>query len=402
MMKTSSLVRLVLVGLSVGIAACGSAKADAAKTTGILTGNLAEGTPREKLWSVPLLYRNPANPYLQELTFQGQLQLQYAYGSDDAGQYGSGEIPDDYTWGNIDVRRFRLGMKALMFNSVKFHSLLDLYPDFSPEVYKGIAEAYLAYSVNEAFTLGLGKTEVKFTREMEISSREILPFERSQLVNLFYSGELSGAWISGKGIAGGWLYELGAYSNDITREFTDFGGGTVVLTKVGYNYTHSSGLDFAQAEFHYQHNSEPGYAGPKGASPAYSDGIAISNEVTEGRFNLTTEAFWGDGSPEAANTGGFTAMPTWFLSEKLQLVTTFQLAGSSGDQGIPLPKRYEQLVPDGKTMNGDTYFAGYAGLNYYFYGHKLKVMSGVKYSSMTGGDEDFSGWTWLAGFRTCF
>ncbi|MEY3896758.1 MAG: hypothetical protein RLZZ214_2278, partial [Verrucomicrobiota bacterium] len=243
----------MLVGLSVGIPACSSAKADAAKTTGVLTGQLAEGTPREKLWSVPLLYRNPANPYLQELTFQGQLQLQYAYGSDDAGQYGSGEMPDENTWGNIDVRRFRLGMKALMFNSLKFHSLLDLYPDFSTEVYKGIAEAYLAYSVREAFTLGVGKTEVKFTREMEISSREILPFERSQLVNLFYSGELSGAWISGKGIAGGWLYELGSYSNDITREFTVFGGGTVVLSKVVYNYTHSSGFDFAQAELHYQH-----------------------------------------------------------------------------------------------------------------------------------------------------
>ncbi|MEY3897754.1 MAG: hypothetical protein RLZZ214_3275, partial [Verrucomicrobiota bacterium] len=119
-------------------------------------------------------------------------------------------------------------------------------------------------------------------------------------------------------------------------------------------------------------------------------------------FGLTTEAFWGDGSPEAANTGGFTAMPTWFLSDKLQLVTTFQFAGSSGDQGIPLPKRYELLVPDGKNRNGDTYLAGYAGLNYYFYGDKLKVMSGVKYSSMTGGDEDFSGWTWLAGFRTYF
>ncbi len=392
----------MLFGLGVGIPACCSGAADGARTTGILTGKLAEGGPPEKLWSVPLLYRNQANPYLQELTFQGQLQLQYAYGSDDAGQYGSGEIPDDYTWGNIDVRRFRLGMKALMFNSLKFHSLVDLYPDFSPELYKGIAEAYLAYSVSEAFTLGIGKAEVKFTREMEISSREILPFERSQLVNLFYCGELSGAWISGKGIAGGWIYELGAYSNDITREFSDFGGGTVVLAKIGYNYTKYSGFDFAQAELHYQHNSEPGYAGPKGASPAYSDGIAISNELTEGRFSLTTEAFWGDGSPAAANTGGFTAMPTWLLSEKLQLVTTFQLAGSSGDQGIPLPKRYEQLVPDGKTMNGDTYFAGYAGLNYYFHGHKLKVMSGVKYSSMTGGDEDFSGWTWLAGFRTCF
>ncbi len=44
---------------------------------------------------------------------------------------------------------------------------------------------------------------------------------------------------------------------------------------------------------------------------------------------------------------------------------------------------------------GDAYFAGYAGLNYYFYGQKLKVMSGVKYAKMAGGPGggDFDGWT---------
>ncbi|MBC8127142.1 MAG: hypothetical protein H8M99_08380 [Gloeobacteraceae cyanobacterium ES-bin-144] len=390
-------------GFGLGMCFLGMCSAETvSKATGILPGNLAEGSMVDRIWSVPVLYKNPENPYLQELSFQGQLQVQYAYGSDAAGQYGTAEVADDYTWGNAEVRRFRVGMKALMFHSLKFQSLLDLYPDFSPQVYRGIAECYLAYSPCDAFTLGLGKTEVKFTREMEISSREILPFERSQLVNMFYCGELTGAWVSGKGIAGGWLYELGIYQNNITSEFSDFEGGVVTLAKVGYNYSKRSGLDFAQVELHYQHNSDPGYVGDKGTSPCYANGFSLSNDLTKGRFSLATECFWGDGVNGRENVGGFTAMPCFFLMEKLQLVTTFQFATSSGDDGIPLPKRYELLVPGGKNMSGDAYFAGYAGLNYYIHGHKLKLMSGAKYSRMSGGEEDFSGWTWLAGVRMAF
>ena len=50
-----------------------------------------------------------------------------------------------------------------------------------------------------------------------------------------------------------------------------------------------------------------------------------------------------------------------------------------------LPTRYEALSPGVGDKSGDAYFAGYAGLNYYFHGHKLKLMSGVKYSYLDGG-----------------
>ena len=53
---------------------------------------------------------------------------------------------------------------------------------------------------------------------------------------------------------------------------------------------------------------------------------------------------------------------------------------------------------------GDAWFAAYTGLNYYIDGHRLKLMSGVKYSHMDGGPGggDFNGWTWLAGLRMAF
>ena len=229
---------------------------------------------------------------------------------------------------------------------------------------------------------------------------------RSQLVNQFYGGELTGAWIAGKGIAGGWLYGLGVFSNQRDDEWTHFHGGAITLAKVGYNYTRGSGFDLAQAEFHYLHNSAPGYRVNSGdlASPMFSNCLALSNDLTKGRFSLATELFWGDGANGQADVCGFTAMPSYFLLKKLQLVTTFQLAGSPQPNGICLPVRYEALAPDTGDKRGDAYFAGYAGLIYYFYGAKLKVMSGAKFTHMAGGTGggDYDGWTWLAGARTAF
>ncbi|WP_265592750.1 hypothetical protein [Verrucomicrobium sp. BvORR034] len=57
---------------------------------------------------------------------------------------------------------------------------------------------------------------------------------------------------------------------------------------------------------------------------------------------------------------------------------------------------WEVRTGSGQDING--------GLSYRFYGDKLKVMSGVEYSDMNGGDEggSFSGWTWISAVRLSF
>ena len=389
-----------------GGAPTSTAAKPATGASGVLVGKLAEGSLYDQLWSVPMLYKNESDPLLQELALQGHLQTQYASGSNATGHFSTGDFSNSCTWDDVEVRRFRLGLRARVLRDWKFHTLFDIYADLEPRIYKGIAEAYISYAPNDAFNVSLGKAELKFTREQEYSSRDHLTFERSQMVNQFYGGELTGAWVSGKGIGGGWLYELGAYGNDRRDEFSDLNGGTIVLTKLGYNYTKASGCDFAQAAIHYLHNTDPSYveSGCSLASPSYSDCIAISNDLTAGRFSLVTEAFWGDGAMNRPDVYGITAMPAYMLAEKLQLITTFQLAGSHDANGVYLPARYEALAPGSGDKKGDAYFAGYAGLNYYFYGHKLKVMSGVKYTCLDGGSGggDYHGWTWLAGARTAF
>lgn len=402
-----------LLWLGAGIIGCGSFGAALSATeehssgaTGLVVGSLAGGSAWDHALSVPVLYKNPANPLLQELSLVGQLQTQYAIGSDDGGNFGTRDMPDTQTWGNIEVRRMRLGMKGTLFGKLSFLYLADLYPDLTPEIYKRAPEMYVTWAGSDLLNISAGKTELKFNREQEYSSKEFLPFERTALGNMFYGGELTGAWICGKGVAGGGLYYLGAFSNDRMDEFSHFEGGAVILGKIGWNYTASTSWDLAEVKLQYLHNTDPGYAESAAClvSPLYANCISISNQIAEGPFGLTTEFLWGDGVKGRPDVCGIMAMPTYSFSSKLQLVSTIELAGSRDANGVILPTRYEALAPGVGDKAGDLYFSGFAGLNYYIHSHNLKLMSGVKYSYLDGGSGggDFNGWTWLSGVRMAF
>ena len=106
---------------------------------------------------------------------------------------------------------------------------------------------------------------------------------------------------------------------------------------------------------------------------------------------------------------GLTLEPGWRLldqvfgkNDPLQLTMRYQYVNSSEDNGLHLQRRYEEKVTVGE---GDNYHALYAGLNYYIYGQKLKLMLGGEFASMDdhandGGD--YRGWTWFGAIRTYF
>jgi hypothetical protein len=53
---------------------------------------------------------------------------------------------------------------------------------------------------------------------------------------------------------------------------------------------------------------------------------------------------------------------------------------------------------------GETYHAGYLGLQFFIHGDNLKLMSGVEYARLDGGGNggDFDGWTVFSGVRVSF
>ena len=98
-------------------------------------------------------------------------------------------------------------------------------------------------------------------------------------------------------------------------------------------------------------------------------------------------------------------LQTEHFTKKLQLVARYTFLDSSGPDGIKLPRRYENEVPDLNGTRGDRYNAIYAGLNYYLYGHKLKFQTGIEYSHMSdsaGNGGSYNAWTYSSGIRFSF
>ena len=404
------------------------AASSSSSATGLLLGKFPGETAYDKMWSAFTLYKDDSNPILQEFSLQGRMQVQYADGHSDNGHFdiedykNSGK--DEAVWGDhIEARRTRLGFKSKWFQNWKFEGQIDVDtdgrdgPGGDHTLYKDIYDLYVTYAPSDALNVSVGKTKVKFSREQEISSKEILTFERSLVSNLLFPGELTGAWVSGKGIQQHWLYELGVFGSDRVREFSEFDGGTIILGKVGYDYSSQAGLDSAVVSFQYMHNTDPGYKSADidpnysfSGSPKFTDSVALTNDIVHGRFGLTTDILYGFGDDDLgqSNVFGISLIPSYFIADGLQLVGRVQLASSADPDGLSLPGRYEGSSPDTNPLTGlrtsdaagNTYASAYLGLNYYLYGHKLKLMNGVEYSHLGGGDYD--GCTFLSGLRFSF
>jgi phosphate-selective porin OprO/OprP len=434
MHSTNSIPRLVLAISTLGCISTqarnessGAELPPASTTTGLLLGKFPGETAYDKLWSGFTLYKDETNPILQEFSLQGRLQLQYADGHSSRGHFdiedykNSGK--DEAVWGDhFEARRAYFGFKSKWFQKWKLEGQIDVDTDGldgtgGHTLYKDIYDLYLIYAHSDALNIGLGKQEIKFSREQEISSKEIVTIERSVVTNLLHPGNLTGLWVNGKGISQHWLYEAGVYGNDPMPEFSDFNGGALFIGKIGYDYSTQSGIDSAIASFRYLHNTDPGYKTTRedpnfsfSASPGYSHAFALSNDIVHGRFGLTTDLLYGVGDDQLgqSDVAALNIIPSYFIATGLQAVGRLQLASSSDPDGMKLQSRYESVSPNTNPLNGkrtsdssgNTYFSTYLGLNYYLHGHKAKLMTGVEYSHLGGGD--YNGTTFYSGLRIAF
>jgi phosphate-selective porin OprO/OprP len=79
-------------------------------------------------------------------------------------------------------------------------------------------------------------------------------------------------------------------------------------------------------------------------------------------------------------------------------VGRYTFLDSNGTNGVALPT-YESRVVRGA---GDRYNEGYVGANYFFYGHRLKLQTGVEFAEMRDRANDggaYSGISWVTGLR---
>lgn len=364
----------------------------------------------DKIWGLATLYKDDNNPVLQEFSLQGRIQLQYAAGDSDQGSFDSGDRPDETRWGDIEVRRWRLGFKSKWFRQFKFEGQIDVNPNFSLEpganptlndgFYRDIYDLYITWAPSDAFNLSVGKTKAKFfSTEYFTSSKEILVFERGLLVNTLVPKELSGVWTNGK--VGNWLYAAALYAGDYNAEFANFDAGTVAQLSLGYDFASAVNMEKAIVKLDYQYSSS---ADNSDAPSKFDNAFDLNTQWEKGRYAFYGDVMGGSGRGAQGDVFGVILTPSVYIADSLQLVFRYQYAHGDSN-GLQLQSRYERLAPELDAKGkGETYNAAYVGLNYYLYGHKLKLMTGVEYNDMSAGKggDDFSGWTYLAGLRMFF
>ncbi len=346
--------------------------------------NINSGSLQD-LWDIPQLYSDSNSLLVNDLKLVGRYQWQYADLNSDEGD-----------WSDSESRRFRLGTEAKVFGGDwKLKGEININDDFSP-FYKSLEEAYIKYQRTDALNITIGRQKPSWSYEWSTSSRKILTLERSLLVNQLSPKKTTG--ISASGSIENWSYILGIYNGNINEEFGDFNDSEeFALASIGYDYSKGSDFDKAVWRLDLLHNRDE----TNNAAKPYKNSISFNHSISQGAITLNTDLIHAGGYSD--DVYGIVLLPTYDVSDKLQLVARYTYASSDGD-GLRAQKRYERKVNLTDSGYGEDYQSYYLGLNYYINDHKLKLMTGIEYANMDGGSDggEYSGWTLFSGLRLYF
>ena len=304
---------------------------------------------------------------------------------------------EDAGWEN---RRWRAGAKIEFLDDFTLFGEFNLNPDEDRFV-QDVEEVTLEWAKDETYII-VGKQKPKITREWSTSSRLIKTIERSQLVNQLTPEKLGGV-VAGYHFTEALWAELGGYTGAWTDDWAmpDFNGGYAMSARIGYDVTENT-----EARFDYFYaDQDP----ESDAVEPYDNIFSWNTESHWDAIGLYTDIIYGTGT-DNKNHGdvfGIVLMPTYALTDKLEAVFRYTYSTSDSPTGIRLQSRYERPAAD-LNQRGSDYNAFYLGLNYYICKDKLKLMTGVEYSTLgapavgSGHDKqsgDYDGWTYFAGVR---
>ncbi|MDB6075176.1 MAG: Phosphate-selective porin [Verrucomicrobiaceae bacterium] len=384
---------LTALSLSLALAAqAGTAPASSGKN---LDSAVApkEQSAFDKIWALPVLYKNNENPFLEEFALTGRAQFDYFNVDSDKGD-------NDF----FEIRRMRFGFDSYCadrFIQVKATMETNLRSFNADEVfYNRFTDLFIGLHFSDALNVRAGKLEPRFGYDRSMSDTLHKFFERTAFDDqVFNPGTDYEPGVNVFGKIGNWGYLLGVYSDQSDKEFGDFNGGSSYLAEISYDFSKALQAEKAVWALDYMHmdnnvNSNV-FVSMQNAAATYFD-------YQKGKFGFATQFGYGNGIDSKGDIYSFMLMPTYYLTKKLELVARYQLMLASEDNGITTLNRQEKTV--GK-FTGDTYNAVYVGLNYYLYGQKLKLMAGAQYADLsagTGASAGYKGWTSLVGLRLFF
>ena len=345
----------------------------------------AAASTYDDIWKFAQWYENEENPVVQSLLFSGRFQYEYASVSDDTASHQE--------W---NVRRLRLGVKSQFFDQFTIHTEAEFNPQEREPFFLRLTDFYLEWSRSGRMALTVGKQGVGFTVDGSTSSKELLTIDRSNLTNNMWFTQEYMPGVSVSGTLSHWVYHAGAYSGgEANRGFGRFNGSYFGLAVIGYDFADSLGVREALLAGNYI------YQNPDSRNTftrQLQHVTSVNFKFEDDRWGFRTDLSRGSGYLGQSDLWGVMTMPFVNLTHRLQAVARHTYLSSENPNGVRLA-RYENRAVSG---GSDEYNELYLGVNYYFYGHKLKLQSGVQFGEMTDTANDggaYSGVSTTTGLR---
>jgi phosphate-selective porin OprO/OprP len=189
---------------------------------------------------------------------------------------------------------------------------------------------------------------------------------------------------------------VGLYSSgEQNREFGEFNGGVTVLGVLGYDFAGQLGVREALLTGNYVYQNPD----PNNTFTRSLGNIASVNfRLEDRRWGARGDLALATGYLDQSDLWAIQAMPFLNVTDKLQGIVRYTYVKSEDPNGVRLAT-YESRVVSG---TGDRYNELYLGANYYFYGHRLKIQTGLQFADMhdrAGDGGEYSGVAWTTGLR---
>jgi phosphate-selective porin OprO/OprP len=331
------------------------------------------------------LHVDDSNPVVQRVLLSGRFHYDFAR--------------EDTNRGNLDewnIRRLRIGPRITLFRNLTVHTEVELDPQRRDPFYVRSTDLYVQWARNPGMVVTVGKQSIPFTLDGATSSRELLTIDRSNLANNIWFPQEYLPGISVSGRRSPWVYRVGLYSSGaMNRELGGFTGGTATLGVLGYDFGSWLGVDEALLTGNYVYQSTD----PDNTFTRQLDHIASINlRFEDGAWGVRGDLSVASGYLGQSGMRALQAMPFVNFTETFQGVARYTFIKSDAPNGVRLASYVNEIV----SGRGDEYNEFYLGANYYLYGHKLKLQSGIQFAHMRDRANDGGGYTgvsWTTGLR---
>ena len=342
-----------------------------------------DANPYDKLWSKVVLYENADNETVNKFALTGRLQGDYHTFENDV---------DDSSDTDSQWRRLRFGFKASLFGGITLHSEANMNLNQPDPLYRNLTDTYLSWSTDSGMKIKVGKQSAPFTLHGSTSSKRLYTLERGKIArNIWFTNEyFTGASISGSHDK--WDYLAGIYSSDEGPEFDEaFDYGTFGLLSVGYNFAENDQFDEALVRFDLMMQEED----PLNQTPEHKNAFSMVTKLKKGKLNFWGDLSFSNGYGSQSDVWGIQLMPFYDFTDQLQGVFSYTHVESEDPLDVDVTRYERDLAGRGDEMQ--EYFVG---INYFFYGHKLKWQNAIQYTEMDNlGADVYEGWGYTSGIR---